>query len=195
MSYREKLRTLSGTPLHRKNPEVWVAIERSLGVGLPNDYKDFIDGYGPVRVNGHLHFDHPSHPVWDLAKWIAETVETYAALDWVDLSCPEFASEDPRFGAPNGLIPLFESDRGECFFFKPGAKPRMYVYVGADDDIYRYDVGFAEWLYRYLQGEDMAGPNSSAYYPGPVRFDALPHTEAPRGQFWFGPERSEPTPQ
>ncbi|MCX3285522.1 hypothetical protein OR263_02070 [Streptomyces sp. NEAU-H22] len=69
---------------------------------------------------------------------------------------------------------------------------RIHVYVGADDDIYRCDVGFTEWLYRYLQGEDMAGPNGSAYGPGPVRFDALPYASEGRPEFWFGPDRPNP---
>ena len=191
MSDRKRLAALLGAPLHRRSPEAWSPLERELGVGLPDDYKQFIDAYAPVRLNGHLHFDHPAHVDWNLAQWITETVETYRDLDWVDLSCPDFASEDPRFGGPDQLIPLFGSDRGECFFFKPGDEPRIYVYVGADDDIYRYDVGFTEWLYRYLQGEDMAGPNSSAYYPGPVRFDALPYASKGKGEFWFGPDRPD----
>ncbi|MEU6176658.1 SMI1/KNR4 family protein [Streptomyces coeruleorubidus] len=192
MNYRERLAALLGTPRRRGNTEAWTSLERELGVGLPSDYKEFIDGYAPVRLNGHLHFNHPAHADWNLKKWIIETVEIYRDLDWVELSCPDFASEDPRFGGPDQLIPFCESDRGECFFFKPGEEPRIYVYVGSDDDFYRYDVGFAEWLYRYLQGEDMAGPNSSAFYPGPVRFDALPGAEVGDEQFWFGPERPGP---
>ncbi|MFE0791116.1 hypothetical protein [Streptomyces mutabilis] len=27
------------------------------------------------------------------------------------------------------------------------------------------EMNFAEWLYRYLSGEDMAGPNTSAFSP------------------------------
>ena len=143
MNYRKGLAALLGASTHRGNP-AWTSPERALGVRLPDEHKEFVDGYGPVRVNSHPHFDHPTHP------------------DRVDLSCADFASEDPRFGGPDQLIPLFGSDRGECFFFKPGNEPRMYVYVGADDDIYRYDARFGEWLYRYLQGQDMASPNSSA---------------------------------
>lgn len=30
-------------------------------------------------------------------------------------------------------------------------------------------MSFAEWLCRYLTGQDMAGPNRSAFYPGPVQ--------------------------
>ncbi|MER6481787.1 hypothetical protein [Streptomyces filamentosus] len=33
---------------------------------------------------------------------------------------------------------------------------------------------FAEWLYRYLTGEEMAGWDSATSYPGPVRLEYLP---------------------
>ncbi len=33
---------------------------------------------------------------------------------------------------------------------------------------------FAEWLYRYLFGEEMAGWDSAAFYPGPVRLEFPP---------------------
>lgn len=89
MSDRERLAALLGAPPHRRSPEAWTPLERELGVGFPDDYKEFIDGYGPVRINFHLHFGHPAHPVWSLGKWVAETVETYRTLDWPGpLRCP-----------------------------------------------------------------------------------------------------------
>ncbi|HET6353473.1 hypothetical protein [Streptomyces sp.] len=50
-------------------------------------------------------------------------------------------------------------------------------------------MSFAEWLYRYLIGEDMAGPNSSAFYPGPVQLRRLPMTADERSEPWSGPDR------
>ncbi|MFJ7176980.1 hypothetical protein ACIQXA_11355 [Streptomyces massasporeus] len=104
---------------------------------------------------------------------------------------PRLRLRGPEVRRPGPTDPALRFRPGECFFSKPGEQPRIYVYVGADDDIYRYDVGFAEWLYRYLQGEDMAGPNSSACYPGRVRFDALPYASKGKGEFWFGPARPD----
>ncbi|WP_030978964.1 SMI1/KNR4 family protein [Streptomyces sp. NRRL S-1824] len=191
MEYWAKLVEFLGPPNRSTDPGTWDTLESELHVCFPADYKKFIDSYAPVRLNSHLHFTHPTHPEWDLKKWAFATLEAYQGLDWVDLTPSEFESVDPRFGGPDGLVPLVESDRGECVFFQPGEAPRMYVYVGSDDDFYRYDMTFSEWLYRYLRGEDMTGPNSSAFIPGPVRFDALPGAEGSRGAFWFGPHRSE----
>ncbi|KQX30471.1 MULTISPECIES: hypothetical protein [Streptomyces] len=53
----------------------------------------------------------------------------------------------------------------------------------------RCDMGFAERLYRYLIGEDMAGPNTSAFCPGPVQLRRLPMADGERPEPWTGPYR------
>ena len=35
-------------------------------------------------------------------------------------------------------------------------------------------MGFSEWLYRYLIGEETAGWDSAAFYPGPVQLEYPP---------------------
>jgi hypothetical protein len=50
-------------------------------------------------------------------------------------------------------------------------------------------MSFAEWLYRCLIGEDMAGPNGSAFYPGPVELLRLPISADDRPEPWGGPGR------
>ncbi|MER7404732.1 hypothetical protein ABT373_20090 [Streptomyces sp. NPDC000070] len=46
-------------------------------------------------------------------------------------------------------------------------------------------MSFAERLYRYLVGEDMAGPNRSVFYTGPVKREDLPMTAEERGEPWY----------
>ncbi|MCX5097863.1 hypothetical protein OOK36_56560 [Streptomyces sp. NBC_00365] len=45
------------------------------------------------------------------------------------------------------------------------------VVQGAEGDWVGHAMGFSEWLYRYLIGEEMAGWDSAAFYPGPVRLE------------------------
>ncbi|WP_234388773.1 MULTISPECIES: hypothetical protein [Streptomyces] len=49
-------------------------------------------------------------------------------------------------------------------------------------------MSFAEWLYRYLIGGDLAGPKSSAYYPGPVKLQHLPMSVDERPEPRYGPD-------
>ncbi|MGW9032845.1 hypothetical protein ACWGQ5_54820 [Streptomyces sp. NPDC055722] len=48
---------------------------------------------------------------------------------------------------------------------------------------------FAEWLYRFLIGQNMAGCRSAAYYPHPVVLEYVPTAPAERTRVSHGPER------
>ncbi|MFF8381410.1 hypothetical protein ACF07V_35465 [Streptomyces sp. NPDC015661] len=50
-------------------------------------------------------------------------------------------------------------------------------------------MSFTKWFYRYLIGEDLAGPNSSAFQPGPVKPQHLPVPADERPEPWCGPDR------
>jgi hypothetical protein len=108
--------------------------------------------------------------------------------------------DDPRvfcnlpqlsFGTAEGLIPLAATDQGAAVF---GA-PRAYgssdgvVVQGAEGDWVGHAMGFSEWLYRYLIGEETAGWDSAAFYPGPVRLEYPPTGPGQRTQEAYGPER------
>ncbi|MET7982094.1 MULTISPECIES: hypothetical protein [unclassified Streptomyces] len=58
-----------------------------------------------------------------------------------------------------------------------------------DGDWAGYPMPFAEWLYRFLIGEDMAGYKSAAFYPGPVMLEYPPMTPDERTRVSHGPER------
>lgn len=50
-------------------------------------------------------------------------------------------------------------------------------------------MGFSEWLYGYLSGGDMFGPDSAAFYPGPLLLESMPLTVEDRSISWRGPQR------
>ncbi|MFE7044421.1 hypothetical protein ACFU9X_34845 [Streptomyces atratus] len=47
---------------------------------------------------------------------------------------------------------------------------------------------FAEWLYRYLIGEETADWDSATLYPGPVLLEYLPTAPGQRTRDAHGPE-------
>ncbi|MFE2064056.1 hypothetical protein ACFXDH_16865 [Streptomyces sp. NPDC059467] len=50
-----------GEPSWRyRDPEAWHRLESELGVGLPEDFKEIVDAYAPVQLNGHLYLTHPA---------------------------------------------------------------------------------------------------------------------------------------
>ncbi|MEV6758184.1 SMI1/KNR4 family protein [Streptomyces sp. NPDC051214] len=169
----------------------WGRLERRLGVPLPDDYKTLVDAYGPIQLNGHLYLCHPGTARWNLSDWMESTVSNFQEIDLSDAECPGFPS-GPVFGVANGLIPLADTDRGEYVFGVVGGGSdawRLLVCDGEEPDFYEYRMPFSEWLFRYFEGEDMFGPDSAVFYPGPVVLESLPLSEGERVIVRSGPSR------
>ncbi|MGY0466640.1 SMI1/KNR4 family protein [Kitasatospora sp. cg17-2] len=179
--------------------DAWAALEAEIGIEFPRDYKAVVDAYAPVQINGHLSLAHPATERWNLGKRIRETSRAWAELDWdrehwVD---PEdsirvvLGLQEVRFGTKDGLIPITGTDRGEYIFLAPLPDRTGHRICAVDHEgcWNEYRMSFSEWLYRYLVGEDMVGPNSSAFYPGPVLLQPLPMSPDDRPAPIHGPER------
>ncbi|QDN54534.1 MULTISPECIES: SMI1/KNR4 family protein [unclassified Streptomyces] len=177
------------------DPSAWNRLHAELGIRLPNDYQTLVDAYAPIELNCHLSLHHPATGRWNLGDWIQDTARAWSEVPWDDLD----ADEDPRllfgltelsFGTSNGLWPIASTDRGETLFLTAadGALSGILVEDG-EGGWAQYEMSFAEWLYRYLIGEDMAGPNTSAFYPGPVQLRRPPMAAGERPEPWSGPER------
>ncbi|MFG3280703.1 SMI1/KNR4 family protein [Streptomyces sp. NPDC048111] len=175
--YLEMLFQMLGDPddVHPCADE-WQEIEAEFAADLPLDYKKFIERYAPVELNNRLSFGHPGFELWNLLHWMRGTVEAFQECEWEEITATSLNPEQLSFGA-GGLVPLASTNGGEYLFLlaRPGgAAPLLVVHVGDDDDFYEYDMSFAEWLYRYLTDEEMAGPNSSLGWAGPVQVHKLP---------------------
>ncbi|MCX5173438.1 SMI1/KNR4 family protein [Streptomyces antibioticus] len=141
-----------------------------------------MDAFGPVVINGHLSLSRPATERWNLGRDTRSAIQAWSKVPWDDLGLD--ADEDPRklfgrdelsFGTCDGLWPIASTDRGEAVFPIASANsPRRLVTY--HETWAEYRMSFAEWLYRYLIGEDMSGPNSAVFYPGPVQLRHLPMT-------------------
>ncbi|MEU1035489.1 SMI1/KNR4 family protein [Streptomyces mirabilis] len=177
------------------DPSAWNRLHAELGIRLPNDYQTIVDAYAPIELNCHLSLHHPATGRWNLGDWIQNTARAWSEVPWDDLD----ADEDPRllfgltelsFGTSNGLWPIAGTDRGETLFLTAADGTLSGILVEDGEGGWaQYEMSFAEWLYRYLIGEDMAGPNTSAFYPGPVQLRRLPMAAGERPEPWSGPER------
>ncbi|WP_030720007.1 hypothetical protein [Streptomyces sp. NRRL S-237] len=192
--YHQAVVGLLGEPRHVfANHGAWQPVEESIGTSLPQDYKDLIDAYAPVQVNGHLFLEHPANEFYELRTWIDETVEDFQETDWeAGFSCPGYEKSGPSFGGHGGMIPLACTDRSEYIFLAPGIDSGQWriLSCGRDwNDFYEHHMEFSEWLYRYLTGEDMFEPGQGVFYPGPVRLESLPIAAGDPQSEWFGPDR------
>ncbi|MFE2287469.1 SMI1/KNR4 family protein [Streptomyces sp. NPDC059443] len=179
----------------RSEPAEWLKIESDLGFALPDDYKALVDAYAPVKLNGHLVLNHPATPRWNLGEYIRDTSRAWSEVPW-----GEDVDGDPRivlnldeleFGTLRGLTPIASADSGQTVFLAAdpkGLRPLLFIEDG-DGEFFEYSMSFSEWLYRYLAGEDMAGPNSSYFYPGPVELESRPMSQGGEVVRWYGPDR------
>ncbi|MFK0251997.1 SMI1/KNR4 family protein [Streptomyces sp. NPDC090445] len=153
------------------DPAAWKELHAELGIELPREYQAVVDAYAPVRLNGHLYLHHPATERWNLGRQIRDTVRAWSDVDWDDLDPDEdprrlFGLEGLRFGTRDGLWPIASTDRGETVFLvAAGATTARLLVEDGEGGWARYDMGFAEWLYRYLIGEDMAGPTAQPSIP------------------------------
>ncbi|MFJ3877160.1 SMI1/KNR4 family protein [Streptomyces sp. NPDC090077] len=183
------------------DPAAWLRLEQQIGRRLPADYKAIVDAYAPVQLNGHLGLSsHPACAWRNLGEAIRSDVEgrnEWRAWEDDDLepgADPRVICNRPQiiFGTPDGLIPLADTDQGAAIFLAPEVHgfPDGIVVQGSEGDWVGHPMNFAEWLYRYLIGEEMAGWDSAALYPGPVLLEYLPTGPDQRTREVYGPERS-----
>ncbi|CAM5260289.1 hypothetical protein GCM10010329_04850 [Streptomyces spiroverticillatus] len=188
---------LLGDPPQRPEPaELWRETEAVVGCALPEDYKEIIGRYGPARVNGHLYFSTPDSGRWSLREEIPETIRAWADADW-EPDEDEITGGDPRtlfgwdglkFGVEDGLTPLASTDNGVTLFFVPGRPAAGLFVANGDGELLRYDMSFAEWLHRYLSGDDVTG-YGGFFYPGPVELRSMPMSPTDREVVWYGSPR------
>jgi hypothetical protein len=195
-NYLARVLEMLGEPSCRYGDrEAWRKLENELGMDLPRDYKDIVDAYAPIHINGHLYLSHPATGRWNLGEWIRSTAEAWSQIDWDDVD----VEGDPRtslgtskllFGTTDGLIPLASTDRGDTIFYAPrGGNGRGALFIENEGEFFEYSFSFAEWLYLWLIGEEVTGPGGSAFYPGPVALMDLPMTPDERPETRYGPPR------
>ncbi|MET9048124.1 SMI1/KNR4 family protein [Streptomyces sp. NPDC004362] len=117
--YLERVLEMLGEPSWRyRDPEAWHRLENELGTSLPEDFKEIVDAYAPVQVNGHLYLSHPATDRWNLSEQIRRTSHAWSQIEW-DEDEPDgdprvsLGTSDLAFGTPDGLIPICGTDRGE----------------------------------------------------------------------------------
>ncbi|MEU6935078.1 hypothetical protein [Streptomyces sp. NPDC046374] len=182
------------------DPAAWLRLEQEIDRELPADYKAIVDAYAPVQLNGHLYLSsHPACTWRNLGEEIRSDAETWS--EWRAWESDDLEPDaDPRvicnrpqitFGSSDGLIPLASTDQGAAIFVASQVHgyPDGIVVQGSEGDWSGHPMNFAEWLHRYLTGEEMAGWGSAVLHPGPVLLEYLPTGPDERSREVYGPER------
>ncbi|MEU7141502.1 hypothetical protein ABZ942_18750 [Nocardia sp. NPDC046473] len=100
MTALDNLQRLLPPPQPRPAAVDWNAVERDVGLALPDDYKQLVDTYGPVEFSSTVRLAVPGHPApsLDLLWWIREARDRLGDPDfpprWDQI--PDGFSLDPQ---------------------------------------------------------------------------------------------------
>ncbi|MFE8017744.1 SMI1/KNR4 family protein [Streptomyces antibioticus] len=170
----ERLGKLLGEPepWGRAGSRLWVASEAYLGVGLPSDYKAFLDLYGPGSIDGYLSLSRP------LEADASELERLWSLENWrrARLSAPDLYPY-PFHPDPGGLISWGSDEHGgEYYFLAAGPDPDEWrIVVGSECNTWFETAGtFCDFLVRCFDRVDRP-PFMDRSWPGPgARYRPLP---------------------
>ncbi|WP_438319746.1 SMI1/KNR4 family protein (plasmid) [Streptomyces sp. HUAS TT3] len=167
----------------RTDAAAWLRLEGELGRSLPADYKAIADRYGACQINHHLYLDRPAVGWRDLGTWMRGISQLWSQEEVVRQGVePDL---DPRvicglpditFGTAQGLIPLASTDQGHIVFLAPQVRgvPDGIAVLNREIEWTGYALPFAEWLYRYLIGEESAAGTARCSIPVPCVWSTSP---------------------
>ncbi|MEV6423666.1 SMI1/KNR4 family protein [Streptomyces sp. NPDC051662] len=136
------------------DPVPWIELEREFGIEFPADFREIVNAYGSIEINGQLHLDHPAdHLLHNLGRSIKENLEL-----WRDEDMVEFLPS-PAGSGPGELMPVATATTGEAVFLRvpddPSSPWRVVVQEFDSPAWTLYEMTFSEWLLAYLKGRDV----------------------------------------
>ncbi|WP_328946110.1 SMI1/KNR4 family protein [Streptomyces sp. NBC_00250] len=155
MATLSEVRALLGEPkFNWSDPAPWTAREKEFGIEFPADFREIIDAYGSIEINGQLYLKHPAeHLLHDLGTMIRGDLEF-----WREEDMAEFLP-DPAGTNPGELIPVATATTGEMIFLRipdDSSSPWRVVVQEMDSPSWTlYEMTFSEWLLAYLKGRDV----------------------------------------
>jgi hypothetical protein len=103
----------------------WAAVERTLGLPLPPDYKELIHTYGGSNWDDYLYLLEPGCPNdnYDLIEWEDQQTEALEGLWEVEKKPEELEEVGTR------VVPWATTDNGECLYWlvRPDTDPAEWT--------------------------------------------------------------------
>lgn len=173
MATLAQIKDLLGEPrFNWSDPAPWSQLGQELGITFPADFREVVDAYGSILINGQLYLEHPAKESGrDLGQKIREEIE-----DWRENE-DDFEDLPSRVGSgPGELLPFASAASGECVFFRVPVEPSMPWWIGVHEfdspEYVAHDITFSDWLLAYLRGENVT-VHSHNFAPGDPFFEPL----------------------
>ncbi|WP_327350455.1 SMI1/KNR4 family protein [Streptomyces sp. NBC_01304] len=158
-----RLAQLIPPPAHPRDTD-WSSAEQTLGLELPQDYKELIHAYGGSNWDDYLYLLEPDCPNdnYDLIEWEDQQAEALEGL-W------EFEKKPPRLEEEGSrVIPWATTDNGECLYWliKPGQGPADWTVLVNEARGERWEhhpLTCTQFLVKVLSGVLTSGVLSSRF--------------------------------
>ncbi|MEV8399854.1 hypothetical protein [Streptomyces niveus] len=81
MATLSEIKALLGEPrFNWPDPAPWIELEQELGIEFPADFREIVNAYGSIEINGQLYLKHPAgHLLHSLGRAIREDLEFWRA--------------------------------------------------------------------------------------------------------------------
>ncbi|MGX4694874.1 SMI1/KNR4 family protein [Streptomyces sp. JNUCC 63] len=155
MATLSEIQALLGEPrFNWSDPAPWIELEQELGIEFPADFREIVDAYGSIQINGQLYLEHPAcHLLHSLGETIRGDLEM-----WREEDMAEFLPS-PAGANPGELMPVASAMTGEWIFLRvpdgPSLPWRVVVQEFDSPAWTLYEMTFSEWLLAYLKGRDV----------------------------------------
>jgi hypothetical protein len=135
------------------DPAPWLQLEREIDFEFPADFREIVDAYGSIQINGQLYLEHPAGHLHNLGETIREDLKF-----WREEDMAEFLP-GPVGTNPGELMPVASATTGEWVFLRlPGepSSPWNVVVQELDSPAWTlHEMTFSEWFLAYLRGDDV----------------------------------------
>ncbi|MFV0138152.1 SMI1/KNR4 family protein [Streptomyces sp. HMX87] len=162
-----EIAALLGEPgFNWSDPAPWVELEQEFGFEFPADFREIVDAYGSVQINGQLYLEHPAgHLLHSLGRTIRGDLEMWREQDMADFL------PSPAGSSPGELMPVASATTGEWVFLRipdNTSLPWRVVVQELDSPAWAlHEMTFSDWLLAYLRGEDVTVCSRSLALDGP----------------------------
>lgn len=128
----------------------WGAVNRSVGVELPMDYRTIAEAYGPGSFGEFIWLFHPGIP----NRFLELSHQITVRLD----ALRQLKNEVVPYGLDytgGGLLPVGCTDNGDVIYWLTNAESGRWRIVvgGSRDDWEEFDMSLSEFLVAVLTGE------------------------------------------
>jgi len=157
MSIQELMMTLTPAqaPIEAGSPDKWPSVEKSLGISLPIDYKEYINIFGTGVIGYLIRPLNPfsSRPLFDFFRQVKEVTDRrrWYKTEFGDEWCPY-----PLYPEPGGLLPWANTLDGDALFWNTHGTPEAWSIVIGEvksKEFETFELSTTSFLRQVITGE------------------------------------------